>query len=1058
MSGEPARNPRGERSACEEPVAVVGISCRFSGVQGPDEFWRAVLGGESRIRELPPPREFDNPPEEYTRLPAGMRRGGFLTEVAAFDAGFFGISPREAAAMDPQQRLMLELGWQAFEDAGIVPRLGSGNTAGVFVGSISDDYSMLSLQRGPSGITAHTLAGLSRGVIANRISYAFGLSGPSLTVDAAQASALTAVHLARSSVARGESEIALAGGVNLVLSPLSTLAAARFGALSPDGLCYTFDARANGYVRGEGGGFVLLKQLDTALADGDRIYCVLRGSATNNDGHTAALTIPNVQAQEAVLTKACANSGVDPAEVDYVELHGTGTPTGDPVEARALGTVFGQHRLTPLRVGSVKTNIGHLEGASGIAGLIKVALSIHHRKFAPSLNITSPNPALRLERRRLEVQVAEAPWEDAGGRHLAGVSSFGMGGSNCHVVLGAASASNAAGRTGGEDGRDVAVPLVVSARTPAALRAQAGALADRLEGSDALADVAYSLATTRTPFEHRIALTTSDLSEAVSVLSAHVAGESPPRAHRGRVVDGERAYLFSGQGAQRPGMGAELAGSVPEFAHHFDEVLSALEDAGATRVREALTAEPGTAAAERLDRTGTTQPALFAIEVALFRLLGSWGVTPDYVVGHSVGEVAAAHVAGVLSLPDACTLITARGALMQRLPDGGGMLSVRLSEKEVISTIAGFADRVSVAAVNSPTSTVISGDADALTELAEVFRDQGTRTTALRVSHAFHSARMDPILDPFRETLRGLRFRTPQIPLVSNLTGEIVSEEILDPDYWVRHARQTVRFADSVTQLSERGVSTFIELGPGRNLTTMAEQCLDRGSGAAVVPLLPHPTGERPQVMDAVARLHVRGVEIDWGAVFGPRRPARVALPTYAFQRTRYWVDGDSDTDGDTVAVSDPSPTGSATPETIDDERRLIAELASLDATQRLERLSTFVCREVAEVLGYGGADAVDPHQTFHDLGCDSVMSVELRDRLSAESGVGLPATLVFDHPTPAAVTQFLLDELGVATTGTEESPTGGNRTLEIDSMATDDLVRLAFDTSTTPDRTDLGG
>ncbi|MFC5154826.1 type I polyketide synthase, partial [Streptomyces amakusaensis] len=992
-----------EVGARGEDVAVVGMACRLPRAAGPEAFWELLRSGSDAITEAPAGRWEGAPPPAGDRL----RRGGFLDDPGGFDAAFFGVSPREAATMDPQQRLVLELAWEALEDASIVPERLRDSRTSVFVGALRDDYTGLVHQYGESAITQHTMTGISRGVIANRVSYHLGLRGPSLTVDTAQSSSLVAVHLAAESVRSGESALALAAGVHLNLLAESAVTVERFGGLSPDGVTYTFDARANGFVRGEGAGLVVLKPLSRALADGDRVYGVIRGSAVNNDGSTAGLTVPGVDAQRQVLREAYERAGVRPSEVQYVELHGTGTPVGDPVEAAALGAELGAARDAgdPLLVGSAKTNVGHLEGAAGMVGLLKGLLSLAHREIPASLNFETPNPDIPLDELRLAVPGTATGWPHPDRPLVAGVSSFGMGGTNCHVVLAAAPEPADGGRTAEAAGSGP-VPWLLSGRGPDALRAQAAALADFTgdtggggAGSGPV-ELGWSLLTARTLFEDRAVVIGSDREELREGLTA-LAGDLPAQGVvRGTVQDdGRLAFLFTGQGAQRAAMGRELHAAHPVFAAAFDELCAAFDRHLDRPLAEVVLSGDG------LDSTGYTQPALFALEVALFRLLESWGVRPDAVAGHSIGELAAAHVAGVLDLDDAVTLVAARATLMQRLPGGGAMTAVRATEDEIAPLLAGRADRLALAAVNGPESVVVSGTEEAVAELSAELAGLGRKTRGLTVSHAFHSPLMDPMLEGFRRVAEGLTYHPPRLTVVSTLTGRPVDgQELRTAGYWVDQLRGTVRFADAVQALTGLGVTAFLELGPDGVLTAMAGPS---AGGGLTVPALRKGREERRTLLAAVAALHVRGFDVDWRRLFPEGGRAAVPLPTYAFQRRHHWIGGRAGTRPPAALRPGPSAAGPG-PE---------LRTGPGDQAGRTPGTSAadLVTAHVAAVLEYDRGQRVDARLPFKDLGFDSLMSVELRDRLSEATGLSLPGGLLFDHPTPAA----LIDHIAAELTGT---------------------------------------
>ncbi|MBB4787231.1 type I polyketide synthase, partial [Streptomyces rapamycinicus] len=959
-------------------VAVVGVACRLPGADGPTAFWDLLRHGVEAVGAA----SGDRLPAD----PTAPAQGGFLDRIDEFDAGFFGVPPAEAHAMDPQQRLVLELAWEALEEAGIVPASLHGTTTGVYLGVMGDDYARLTFGD-PDGPSAYSATGVYRSIIANRVSHFLGVHGPSLTVDAGQSSSLVAVHLAVESLRRGECDTALVGGVSLIADPDSGRLTARMGAMSPDGRCYAFDERAAGFVRGEGAGLVVLKRLSAAIADGDRVLCVVRGSAINNDGDGERLTDPSPAAQEALLTSAYQRAGVTAGDVQYVEAHGTGTRVGDPVEAAALGAALARHRPAdaPLRIGSVKTNIGHLEGAAGIAGLIKTVLCIAHRELVPSLNFERPNPAIAFDELGLGVQQETSPWPRPEDELIAGVSSFGIGGTNCHVVL----SEWTAPATGTPDRPEPGVlPLVVSGATDAALSAQAARLATHLDRPEQpaadLPELAHALATTRTAFAHRAVVIAHDRDGLVTGLAAIADNRARRGVVRGTADAAGTAFLFSGQGSQHVRMGLELAAAHEAYARAFAEVERVMDPHLDHSLAEILR-DP-----DLINETAYSQPALFAVEVALFRLYESWGIAPDLLAGHSIGELAAAHVAGVLSLDDACTLVAERGRLMRNLPDGA-MLSLRGEEHEVRTFFETAATDVSIAALNGPFSTTLAGDRDQLTDLAERWRAHGGRCQWLEVNRAFHSSHTDRILDEFREVAERLTYARPRIPVVSNVTGRVVTgDEMSSADYWVRHVRQTVRFLDGIRALDEAGVTTFVELGPDAVLSAMGRSCLP-GRDAVFVSVLQARKPETRSVIAALAEMHVRGVRIDWNAVFGAPPAAHVPLPTYAFQRSRYWLGS--------AAAPEPDATGSA----------LDRRMAGLAPAERTLVMLDLVREHAAAVLGHDDPGAVAPTLTFHDLGFTSFTGVDLGTRLARAAGVALSPTAVFDFPTPQALAEHLV-------------------------------------------------
>nr|BAT51065.1 type I polyketide synthase [Streptomyces sp. MSC090213JE08] len=1029
IHGETA-GQRGASGGRAEPIAVVGMSCRLPGAGGPAAFWDMLTRGENAITAVPEGRWGP----DGGSLGAG--RGGFLEAVADFDAPFFGISPREAVAMDPQQRLVLELTWEALEDAGVVPATLRGSRTAVIVGTLRDDYTSLLYQHGAEAVTQHTMTGVNRGVIAGRVSYHLGLHGPSMIVDSAQSSSLVAVHLACESMRAGESDSALVAGVNLNLLAENVVTESRFGALSPDGTTYTFDARANGFVPGEGGGAVFLKPLSRAQADGDRIYGVILSSAVNNDGATDGLTVPSAPAQEAVLREAYERAAVTPDEVQYVELHGTGTPVGDPLEAAALGAALGTARADrgPLNVGSVKTNIGHLEGAAGIAGLIKTLLSLHHRQLPASLNFETPNPRIDLDALGLAVQRELTRWPDEDRRLVAGVSSFGMGGTNAHVVLGEAPTASAE-PTAPADGKPAQAPAltpcVVTGHDEDALRAQAATLRAFLADHPGrpAQDIGRALATTRSFLAHRAVVVADDREALLAGLDAVAGGVPAASVVTGAVRPGGPAFLFTGQGAQRTGMGQELYDTFPAYAAAFDEAAAHLDPLLGRPLAEIVADD------EALHQTGATQPALFAVEVALFRLLESWGLRPDRLAGHSIGELAAAHVAGVLSLADAAKLVAARARLMQALPTGGAMIAVEATEAEVLPLLSGREEVLAVAAFNGPNALVLSGDVDAATEVADTLRAAGHRTRRLTVSHAFHSPHMDAMLEEFRAVAASLDYAEPVLTVVSTVTGEpVTAGQFSSPDYWVEQVRRPVRFLDAVRALESAGVSTFLELGPEGVLSALTEECVVDAEAVTAVPLLRAGRSEAQTALTALATAFARGAEIDWTALYGDRPARHVELPTYAFQRTRFWLDG-----ARRAAVPLPGPVAEAAPgATATPRGELGRRLAALGEAERESAVDDLLHAHVAAVLEYVPGRRVPEHTPFRELGFSSLMATELRGALARATGLKLPAGLLFDHPSPRELAGFLKSELLGATARIEvtAAPSAEGEAIAIVGMA----------------------
>jgi acyl transferase domain-containing protein len=1016
-----------------EPIAIVGVGCRFpGGAADAETYWRMLAAGTDAVGEIPADRwdheafydeEAGKPGRIYTRS------GAFLDGIDLFDHDFFGISRREALEMDPHQRLSLQVCWEALEDAGQAPSGLAGSRTGVFMGVASSDH-VTSRIRHPEDVTAYTSSGSAASFVPARIAYLLDLRGPNISVDTACSSSLVAVHQACQALRTGECDTALAGGVNAVLSPVLMISQSQFGSVSRQGRAMTFSDSADGYVRGEGCGVVVLKRLSDAVRDGDRLLAVVRGGAVNQDGRSAGITAPNGAAQIDVFRRALAAAGVRPEQVGYVETHGTGTRLGDPIEAEALAEVYGRSEGAPLYLGAVKTNIGHLEAAAGIAGLVKAALCVSRGAIPPNLHFTKLNSNISFEGTTFEVPTRLTPWPQGDGPRTAGVSSFGLSGTNAHLIVEQAPAPPAAE----PDERRPASILALSARTETALAELARRHADRLsDGDDArLADLCHSAGAGRSHFRHRLAVVGSDRKEVADQLAGFLRGEAGPGLVQGEAGSPDVVFLFTGQGAQRPGMARGLYDTQPTFRAAVDECARILEPLLECPLLSVLF--PDDPEDRRIDETAYAQPATFAVEYGMAQLWQSWGVTPAAVLGHSFGECVAACVAGAMSLEDGLAFAVERGRIIQEHSRPGAMAAVFAPEAEVAAEIAAHRDRVAIAAVNGPSATTVSGDRDVVESVVATFAARGVKARTLRIASPGHSPLMEPAVEPLRRAARKIAFTTPRVPLVSNVTGELWPwDQVPGPDYWARHVRETVRFADGVATLRAMGYHTFVEVGPAPTLLGVISDALPPGHEDLLLPSLRPRQDDWEVLLPTVAELYAAGATVDWAGFDTDYTRSKVQLPTYAFDPVRCWQpalpwDGSAPAAPATGAVEEEPAGRSARPARSARRGRRRAgriptadELLGLPEEERLGVLAARFVLSVKEVLGATSTEVGldDPLTAF---GLDSLMAVELRNEIQSKLGLTLQVTDFLGGASIRSVAERIVGELAQGPGGPQAS------------------------------------
>ena len=1039
-----------------EGIAIIGMGCRFPQADTPAAFWRLLSNGVDAISEVPADRwNIDDlyDPEPVTPGKMNTRWGGFLERVDGFDPLFFNITPREAERIDPQQRLFLEVAWEALENASLAADKLAGSLTGVFAAMAVVNYDQLLYKNVAdlNQISAYDGIGTTLSLASSRLAYLLDLKGPSLAIETACSSSLVAVHLACQSLRSRETNLCVVGGVNLILTPELNIVFSQARMMSPDGRCKTFDADANGYVRGEGCGVVILKRLQDAIADGDNILAVVRGSAVNQDGMSNGITAPNGPSQQAVIRQALANAGVKPAEISYVETHGTGTPLGDPIEVNSLKKVLMANRPLdrPCYLGSVKTNIGHLESAAGIAGLLKVVLALQQREIPPNLHLKKLNPYIRLKKTALEIPQEKQPWEAEEGKRIAGISSFGFGGTNAHLIVEEASSPAPTNKAKYERPLQI---LTLSAKSDRALTQLAQRYGDFLASQPEipLTDICYTANTGRAKFEHRLTAIAPSRSDLQQSLQAVARGEKPATITTGCCNIGnppQIAFLFTGQGSQYLDMGRELYQTQPTFRQALDRCADILEPYLNQPLLEVIYPSVPQSPSP-IDQTQYTQPAIFAVEYALAQLWQSWGIKPSLVMGHSVGEYVAACVAGVFSLEAGLKLIAERGRLMQSLPQDGAMVSFLSEPEQILKAIEPY-DDVAIAAYNGKESTVISGKTEAVREVALKLESQGVKAKFLRVSHGFHSPLMKPILADFARVAREVNYLLPQISFISNLTGEIASNDVTTAEYWCKHILEPVRFARGIDTLNQQLPKILLEIGARPILLGMARFCLSKeDTDYTFVPSLRPEKSDWQQLLESLAELYLQGANIDWQGFesdYSPRRKRQ--LPTYPFQRQSYWVKQNgskrtaerhsnslltlwergeisgvtsqiekmTDLSAEEIKLlpkllnllTEPeikhSPIPTPTKIVTDDWQKKRDRLLSVPPDERKAWLKDYFARLLAQTMKIAPYD-LDWQQRLVNLGMDSLMGAELRRQLETQLEISVPVEFLAE----LSLAQFL--------------------------------------------------